>query len=294
MESFLEAPLKDWRIGSAFDEHHPNAKLRHHAVPGGAFEQWRPIHLLGEGTFGEVYKEKCEHGFFPGKLRAVKRISKEQAGFLKSSQRELQALATFSKKNDPRQYIDDNAPFPETEGSLIAKQVAIGLRYMHQTGFLHRDLKPLNILIDTPGPGWKVKLADFGIARNIAGPTLYTHYIGTYGYIAPELFESSDAYTAAVDIWALGAIVFCMCTGSPPFEQPQYLLQYRAGIRCFPSQVLGLSTGFCIDFIMGTMHANSRQRMDMDEIMDHEWLSMERTVMNMKQPVSYSPPPKDS
>lgn len=145
-------------------------------------------------------------------------------------------------------------------------------------------LKSKNILVDTPGPEWKVKLADFGIARNIGGPTLYTHYIGTYGYIAPELFESSDAYTAAVDIWALGAVVFCMCTGAPPFEQPQHLLQYCAGMRCFPSQVLGLSTGFCIDFILGTMHANPRQRLEMDQIMDHEWLSMERTIMNMSNP----------
>lgn len=133
-----------------------------------------------------------------------------------------------------------------------------------------------NILVDKLGPAWQVKIADFGLARNIAGPSLYTQYIGTYGYIAPELFESSDAYTAAADIWALGAVVFCMCTGAPPFEQPKHLLEYRAGTRGFPSQVLGFATGFCIDFILGTMQANPRHRLDMDDIMDHEWLSSSR------------------
>lgn len=140
----------------------------------------------------------------------------------------------FMLYGDLEQYIDDTAPLPESEGSLIAKQIAIGLRHMHQKGFLHRDLKPLlgmsayhpppsqittgfpaihlllksntavkskNILVDTPGPEWKVKLADFGIARNIAGPTLYTHYIGTYGYISlPSYSHHRDAYTVAVDI----------------------------------------------------------------------------------------------
>ncbi|KAJ4408217.1 hypothetical protein N0V85_004265 [Neurospora sp. IMI 360204] len=161
----------------------------------------------------------------------------------------------------------------------------MGLRFMHQKGFLHRDLKPLNILVDAPGPEWKVKLANFGIARNVAGltlSTLYTHYIGTYGYIAPELvFESPDAYTAAADIWALGAVVFCMYTGAPPFEQPKHLLEYRAGTRGFPAEMLGLSTGLCINFILGTMHANPRQRLDMYETMEHEWLCMDRTVSNM-------------
>lgn len=121
---------------------------------------------------------------------------------------------------------------------------------------------------------------DFGIARNIAGPTLYTHYIGTYGYIAPELFESSDAYTTSVDIWALGAVVFCMCTGAPPFEQPKHL-EYRAGRISFPSQVLGLQTGFCVDFILGTMLANPQQRLEIDDVMEHEWLSLNRTVRTM-------------
>ncbi|KAK3505248.1 kinase-like domain-containing protein, partial [Neurospora crassa] len=175
-------------------------------------------------------RKSAKAGFFQVNCVPSKIISKEQAGFLKSSQRELQALATLSKKNDPRKYIDGKAPFPETEGSLIAKQVAIGLRYMHQKGFLHRDLKPLVYLHITyhphksqKGPGWKVKLADFGIARNIAGPTLPIHpqhwQVWLPRYIAPGLFESSDAYLYGgcrhLGTNYLGAIVFCMCTGAP-------------------------------------------------------------------------------
>ncbi|KAK3401040.1 kinase-like domain-containing protein [Sordaria brevicollis] len=281
MESFLEEPLEGWRIGSASDKHRPDEVTRVHTLPEGVDEVWQPINVLGKGAFGEVWEEKCQRGPQKDELRAVKIISKTNAGFSRSSQRELQALDAFSAKHNESQSIDGKAPFPERESSRIAWQVTIGLNYMHKKGFLHRDLKPQNILVHTPGPDWKVKIADFGIAKHIAGPSLYTEYMGSYGYIAPELFDTADEYTEAADIWALGAVVFTMCTGAPPFEQPKYLLEYRAGMRGFPSQVLGLTTGFCIDFILGAMHANPRSRLRIQDLLGHEWLSKDKSLERM-------------
>lgn len=91
MDTFLDTSLRNWRIGDAFDQYD---------------EQWERKHLLGEGAFGEVWKEEC-HIPRPGgtpliEVRAVKRINKEQAGFFRASHRELHALSTFSAKKDPR------------------------------------------------------------------------------------------------------------------------------------------------------------------------------------------------
>ncbi|KAL2833011.1 hypothetical protein BDW59DRAFT_157152 [Aspergillus cavernicola] len=64
-----------------------------------------------------------------------------------------------------------------------------------------------NLLVSSPGPNWHVKVADFGIAKKTGATGLGTHHIGSPVYIAPELYGNpSDKYTAAVDVWALGAL----------------------------------------------------------------------------------------
>lgn len=94
--------------------------------------------------------------------------------------------------------------------------------------------------------------------------------------MAPELFRSSEiSYTAAVDVWALGAVVYCMLTGAPPFESLDELFKFSTNLLQFPTRELGASTGFCIDFVLGAMDSSPTKRLSIDQIMAHEWLSLD-------------------
>lgn len=124
------------------------------------------------------------------------------------------------------------------------------------------------------GPEWHVKVADFGIAKNTDGTILGTQEMGTRGYVAPELFSGSS-YTAAVDVWALGAVAYCLRTGSPPlFHSIQHLLDYSRDHKTkFPIGKLGQSSGFCLNFVMSSMAETPERRLTIEEALAHDWIS---------------------
>ena len=72
---------------------------------------------------------------------------------------------------------------------------------MHKHGYFHRDMKPENLLVNGPD---NVKIADFGLAREIRSRPPYTDYVSTRWYRAPEVLLRSTTYSAPIDIWAVG------------------------------------------------------------------------------------------
>jgi serine/threonine protein kinase len=91
----------------------------------------------------------------------------------------------------------------EEEIRDITYQTLLGLYHMHKYGFFHRDMKPENLLLT----GKKVKIADFGLAREIRSIPPYTEYVSTRYYRAPECILRSKNYNSPIDIWALGCIM---------------------------------------------------------------------------------------
>jgi serine/threonine protein kinase len=79
-------------------------------------------------------------------------------------------------------------------------EILEGLAYIHKNGFFHRDMKPENVLMN----GMMVKIADFGLAREIRSKPPYTDYVSTRWYRAPELLLRSTNYSSPVDIFAAG------------------------------------------------------------------------------------------
>ena len=115
-----------------------------------------------------------------------------------------------------RQYIDSDAPFEPRDVLTILDQLCDALDYAHAQGVVHRDLKPENILITEQG---RVKIGDFGIARNIDAATLTAAgtVMGSAYYISPEQAQGQPA-TPRSDIYAAGVIAYEMVTGLRPFS----------------------------------------------------------------------------
>jgi serine/threonine protein kinase len=107
-------------------------------------------------------------------------------------------------------------PLPTPMAAAICDAVAAGLAAAHQAGITHRDVKPGNVLIGVDG---QIKLTDFGIARNVSEQTLTSTGImlGSPSYIAPEVAAGREV-TPAADLWGLGATLFAVVEGRPPYD----------------------------------------------------------------------------
>ena len=88
-----------------------------------------------------------------------------------------------------------------------------GLAHMHRQGYFHRDIKPENILLK----GTTVKLADFGLAREIRARPPFTDYVSTRWYRAPEVLLRSTSYNSPVDMFAMGCVMAELYTAQPLF-----------------------------------------------------------------------------
>ncbi|MBS1662757.1 MAG: protein kinase [Bacteroidetes bacterium] len=238
------------------------APKRFYPQPGDRIDKYRLISVLGEGSFGIVYKVQDEGGkVFALKMLKLWEIAyeKERQLLLKRFQREFDIAGIESKyivKSHACGRIKGN-PFIIIEycegGSLAACvgqpnripdmnklgfEVLAGLHELHQKGFFHRDIKPHNVLLHADGG---VKLSDFGIAghknsrlteRNIFGKV--EHIFGTWAYIAPEQANnkiSFKALDAVADIYSFGVMMFELFTGRYPFppykiESEKDLLEY--------------------------------------------------------------------
>ncbi|CAI7633042.1 unnamed protein product [Penicillium viridicatum] len=92
--------------------------------------------------------------------------------------------------------------------------------------------------------------------------------------MAPELYDDSEQYTAAVDVWALGAVAFCLRTGNPPFRTVKHLMDYSRDHRVgFPARPLGTSSSFCMNFVLGTMAELPERRFTIEHVLAHDWLA---------------------
>ncbi|HLA85489.1 MAG TPA: protein kinase, partial [Thermoguttaceae bacterium] len=116
----------------------------------------------------------------------------------------------------------DQGPLPVAEAVDLFRHLAIGLVHAHGKGVLHCDLKPANILLDQDG---LPRLADFGQSRLSHDQT---PALGTLFYMAPEQAHLTEAPNARWDVYALGAVLYCMLTGRPPHWSEEAVRELEA------------------------------------------------------------------
>ncbi|UJR25508.1 hypothetical protein I4U23_006854 [Adineta vaga] len=200
-------------------------------------EKYKILKQLGDGTYGSVLLAHLKDS--PQEKVAIKRMKKKYYSWQECMDlREVKALQKIRHANIIKlkevirednnlymifEYMNENLYeltkkrdrlFPETNVRNIIFQLLQGLSYMHKLGFFHRDLKPENILCKGVE---LIKIADFGLARELRSRPPYTDYVSTRWYRAPEVLLRSTSYTSPVDIWAVGCIAAEIYTLRPLF-----------------------------------------------------------------------------
>lgn len=210
-------------------------------------KQWRLgnyeiLEEIGRGGMGVIYRARQRHSRRIVALKRVLTYQAESHETLARFRREAEAAASLDHPNVLPIYevseSEDGVPFFSmklaTAGSLrtaetalrrdprecvrLIAKVARAIEYAHQQGILHRDLQPGNVLLDGRG---EPLVSDFGLAKWLGEETNLTRTLttfGTPGYIAPEQAEGDTAeLTPAADIYSLGAMLFNLLAGRPPF-----------------------------------------------------------------------------
>ncbi|KAJ4944758.1 hypothetical protein JOQ06_013298 [Pogonophryne albipinna] len=110
--------------------------------------------------------------------------------------------------------LEKEGIFMEDTACFYLGEITLALGHLHSNGIIYRDLKPENIMLNHQG---HIKLTDFGLCKESIHDGTVTHtFCGTIEYMAPEILTRSG-HNRAVDWWSLGALMYDMMTGSPPF-----------------------------------------------------------------------------
>ncbi|XP_071709295.1 cell division control protein 2 homolog [Rutidosis leptorrhynchoides] len=205
-------------------------------------EQFTIHEMIDEGTQGEVYKALDRKN---KELVAMKKIllpRKEDSKRLKATLiREITMLKRVEHENivrlrkvvcskeevymcleylnsDMCKYMKESGPELSKDHCLVKMflyQILCGIACCHDHGVVHRDLKPANLLMDPKSN--VLKIADFGLARGLITLSQpLSPKVGTVWYMAPEVLLGSQAYSTAVDVWAIGCIFAEMVNGGQP------------------------------------------------------------------------------
>jgi serine/threonine-protein kinase len=203
-------------------------------------EGYRLLARLGSGAMGSVYKAKHIKLDIPVALKVLRVELAQSRTQVERLKREAQLAARLNHPNIVRsldvgesngfhyfamEFVDGPTArnlirekrMNEKEALRIVLAVARALEHAHAAGIVHRDVKPANIMLSKDGQS--VKLGDFGLARG-QGPselTLEHAAIGTPQYLAPEQAASAANATARSDLFSLGASLYHLVTGQPPF-----------------------------------------------------------------------------
>ncbi|CAK0831758.1 unnamed protein product, partial [Prorocentrum cordatum] len=211
--------------------------------------QYEVTKVLGDGSFGSVLRARNRNS---GELVAIKKMKQKYHSWEECMKlREINSLRKLVHPNIVKlkeviresdelhlvfEFCEGNLfehmkaqqskgkSLPESKVCSYTFQTLQAVQFVHKHGYFHRDLKPDNLLVS----GEVVKLADFGLAREIRARPPFTEYVATRWYRAPEILLRSRCYNSPVDMWAVGAIMaelYAMRPLMPGTSEPDQLFR---------------------------------------------------------------------
>eukprot|EP01064_Diplonema_japonicum_P000374 TRINITY_DN10265_c0_g1_i1.p1 TRINITY_DN10265_c0_g1~~TRINITY_DN10265_c0_g1_i1.p1 ORF type:complete len:476 (+),score=52.72 TRINITY_DN10265_c0_g1_i1:67-1494(+) len=227
---------------------------------------------IGTGGFGKVMKVSDRK---TNNLYAMKIIQKEHATTIEKAvlqsirhpfivglhsvfetRTKLCLVMDLLEGGELFHHIKSGAGFPEHRARFYAAELALALTFLHGEGFIYRDLKPENCLLDSTG---HVVLADFGLAKKIDPYSTTSTFCGTPAYIAPEVLQGKGC-TKAVDWWGWGCLLYILLTGSPLFSGTHNTRVYDAILNSEPRYPVEVS-GVAKDLLSSVLEKEPQKRL---------------------------------
>nr|CAD1832735.1 unnamed protein product [Ananas comosus var. bracteatus] len=250
--------------------------------------------LLGSGSFGTVYEAISDEGVF----FAVKEVSLIDQGTnaqqcILQLEQEVALLSQFEHENIVQYYGTDKEEtklfiFLElvTQGSLASlyqkyhlrdtqvsaytRQILNGLVYLHERSVVHRDIKCANILVHVNG---SVKLADFGLAKEIDKINNLKSCKGSVYWMAPEVVNPRTTYGTAADIWSLGCTVLEMLTRQIPYPNMEWTHAFFQIGRGEQPPIPDFLSPDARDFISQCVKVNPDDRPSASQLLQHPFMN---------------------
>ena len=263
---------------------------------------WQLRHTVGQGSFAVVWR--AEHSE-TGEVAAVKEINTARLSpkLLEGLQREVAVLqrarhphivrlhSIFRRPKAERLYlvleycaggdlahhVRRHGRVAETEAQVLTQQLASGLRCLRQHNLMHRDLKPQNLLLSGPlDAGGVLKIADFGFARDVQEAGLAETLCGSPLYMAPEILQNRR-YGVKADLWSVGAVLFELVSGKPPYggmNHLQLLRNIETKEARLPPAVAAELSPECRDLITRLLKRNPLERLSFESFFSHRFVGL--------------------
>ncbi|XP_053393801.1 serine/threonine-protein kinase Sgk3-like isoform X2 [Mercenaria mercenaria] len=256
------------------------------------------LKVIGKGSFGKVLlaRHKNEGGVYAVKVlqkqaimkrNEVKHIMAERNVLLKNVVHPFLVGLHYSFQTPDKLYfvldyvnggelffhLQRERYFPEVRARFYAAEMASAIGYLHSLNIIYRDLKPENILLDSKG---HVVLTDFGLCKEgIEGMGTTNTFCGTPEYLAPEVLRKQP-YDKTVDWWCLGAVLYEMMYGLPPFYSRDTAEMYD-NILYKPLRLRTNVSASARSLLEGLLQKEKEQRLgakkDFQEIKMHSFFS---------------------
>ena len=199
-------------------------------------------------------------------------------------------ITEYCPGGDVASLLRAGGPLPERAARALGVQLAAGLAALRARSIVHRDLKPHNLLLvppptaragtsDAAPSGPTLKIADFGFARVLGasggrGGDLADTLCGSPLYMAPEILRH-QRYDAKADMWSVGAILYELVAGVPPYGGGNHVALLRdidSRRASLPPSVAAAASPALASLLDGLLRRNPVERLSFDEFYGHEWL----------------------